>query len=175
MISIERYHQMIDLGVFDEWKVELLDGVLVEKMSKSELHLFVVDLLMELLLDFTRGSQFWVRKKDPITMERSELEPDVSVVKGSRSQFRHAKPRTAQLVIEVAISSLSIDRAKAIEYAKAGIAEYWIVQPEARQTEVYRFPTGERFTKSIIVPAESILESSALPGFSFLLEKALAD
>ena len=63
-ITIERYHRMIDLGVFAEWKVELLNGVLVEKMSKSELHLFLVDLLVELLFGYCSGSDFWVRKEE---------------------------------------------------------------------------------------------------------------
>ena len=42
-INIDQYHRMIDLGVFDAWPVELLDGVLVEKMSKSELHVYLVN------------------------------------------------------------------------------------------------------------------------------------
>lgn len=174
-ITIERYHRMIDLGVFDEWKVELLNGVLVEKMSKSELHLFVVDFLMELLLGFCSRSDLWVRKEDPITIGTSEPEPDISVIKGSRSQFRRSKPTTAQFVVEVAISSLAIDRAKAAEYAKAGIPEYWIVRPEAALIDVYRFPVNGQYTETTEVPAETALASSALPGFSFNLAKALAE
>ena len=174
-ISIERYHRMIDLGIFDEWKVELLNGVHVKKMSKSELRLFLVDLLMEMLSSHCSGSEFWVRKEDPITIEDSEPEPDVSVVRGSRAKFRHTKPTTAQLVIEVAVSSLSLDRAKGAEYPKAKVPEYWIVRPEHNGTEVYRAPLSGVFSQQSEVSAEAELESSALPGFSFCLEAALAE
>jgi Uma2 family endonuclease len=46
------------------------------------------------------------------------------------------------LVVEVAASSLAIDRAKAVLYARAGIAVYWIVNLIDRQIEVHEGPTG---------------------------------
>jgi Uma2 family endonuclease len=174
-ITIERYHRMIDLGVFDEWSVELLNGVLVEKISKSELHVYLVDLLVELIREFCSGSEFWVRKEDPVTIGNSEPEPDVSVVKGSRSQFRHSKPATAHFVIEVSNSSLGLDRAKARDYAKAGIPEYWIVRPDSDLTEVYREPKDGEYAEMMEMPSGTTLESSALQGFSFNLAEALAE
>ncbi len=174
-ITIERYHRMIDLGIFDEWKVELLNGVLVEKMSKSELHLFLVELLVELLRSHCQGTDFWVRKEDPITIENSEPEPDISVVKGNARLFRHQKPTTARLVIEVAVSSLGLDRAKAADYAKAGVPEYWIVRPEEGLTEVYCEPGPSGYTRTTETPGETTLESSALPGFRFNLAEALKE
>ena len=178
-ITIDRYHQMIDLGVFDAWPVELLDGVLVEKLSKSELHVYLVNFLFQALTKFCgEKSEWFVGKEDPITIGDSEPEPDISVIRGHLSDFRHAKPTTAQLVIEVAISSLALDRAKARDYAIACIPEYWIVVPEAetiRSIEVYRQPVASAYTEKMEVPEESTLESTALPGFSFNLHDALAE
>jgi len=174
-ITITRYHRMIELGVFDEWPVELLSGVLVEKMSKSELHVYLVKFLYQALAKFCAESQWHVGKEDPITIGDSEPEPDISVIQGQLSDFRHAKPTTAQLVIEVAISSLALDRAKARDYAKACVPEYWVVQPEAKTIEVYRHPIAGAYSEKMEVSAESTLESTALPGFSFNLSAALAE
>jgi len=174
-VTIERYHRMIEMGFFTEKPVELIDGVIVEKMSKSALHLYVVDLLFELLQSHCAGAGFWVRKEDPITIGNSEPEPDLSVVRGSRVQYRHAKPTTAQFVIEVAIHALALDRAKARDFAQAGVPEVWIVQPEERIIEVHRNPSAGTYTEVFEVPADLILPSSALPGFQFNLSDALAD
>jgi Uma2 family endonuclease len=62
-------------------------------------------------------------------------------VKGKPADYKHAHPTYAVLVIEVAHSSLPYDRTvKTSLYAKAGIPEYWIVDIEHRQLEVYREP-----------------------------------
>ena len=166
---------MIECGLLDEWQVELLQGVIVSKKSESELHLFVVDWLLEHLLQFCVGSEWWVRKEDPLLMGDSEPAPEISVIMGTRSQFRHSKPTHAQFVIEVAISSLSIDRAKASIYAQAGIPEYWIIQPEAGMIEVYRQPENGRYTEIIEIVSTTLLESSALPGFAVDLAKVLSE
>lgn len=174
-ISISRYHRMIELGVFDDWQVELLSGVLVEKMSKSELHVYLVQVLYQALAKFCADSEWLVAKEDPITIGNSEPEPDISVIRGKVSDFRHSKPTTAQLIIEVAISSLALDRSKALDYSKANVPEYWIVVPEAELVEVYRQPTHDGYADKIEVSADLTLESVSLPGFSFCLGKALAE
>jgi Uma2 family endonuclease len=70
----------------------------------------------------------------------SEPEPDVSVVSGKRED--HTDHRTsAELVVEVSDNSMEYDRTrKASLYARAGIADYWIVNLVDRQLEVRRDP-----------------------------------
>jgi Uma2 family endonuclease len=77
-----------------------------------------------------------VRREDPLTLKDSEPEPDIAVVRGSESEFFHAHPTTAELVIEVAVSSPVLDREAASLYAEAGVKEYWIVLGTTRQIEV---------------------------------------
>lgn len=51
--------------------------------------------------------------------------------------------RRSALVVEVAQSGLSLARGrKAAAYARAGIADYWIVNLVARVLAVYREPAG---------------------------------
>ena len=73
--------------------------------------------------------------------EHSEPEPDVAVVAGKPQDYIVAHPSTAALVVEVADSSLRLDRRfKAAVYARAGLHEYWIVNLVDRTLEVYREP-----------------------------------
>jgi Uma2 family endonuclease len=66
-------------------------------------------------------------------------EPDLALVAVAR--FGEPRPDRAFLVIEVADSSLAVDRTdKAEIYAAAGVAEYWIVNIPDRAIEVHTEP-----------------------------------
>ena len=72
-----------------------------------------------------------------------EPEPDIAIAKFSNDDYRSHHPNAEELflVIEVADSSLAIDRTvKTPLYAKAGIPEYWIVNIQDRQIEVFSKP-----------------------------------
>ena len=58
------------------------------------------------------------------------------------ADFGTRHPATAELVVEVAVSSVAPDRENASLYAEAGVTEYWIVLGETEQVEVYRRPVG---------------------------------
>jgi Uma2 family endonuclease len=82
-----------------------------------------------------------LRLQSPITLSTSEPEPDIAVVRGSIRDFvtRHPSGPDISLLVEVADSSLEFDRnLKRPQYAAAGIPDYWIVNFNDRQLEVYR-------------------------------------
>ncbi len=155
--SVEEYHQLGELPI------ELLRGTIVEKMPKSPSHQFFVERLREILIAQILP-EFCVRQEGPLTFADSEPEPDVAVVRGERADFRTTHPSTAELAIEVAISSLEIDRVKASIYAEAGVREYWIVCPEEKRVEIFRELSAGGYAQSEIVSAPATIESSALPG-----------
>jgi Uma2 family endonuclease len=86
-----------------------------------------------------------VRGQLPIALdEESEPEPDARVVPGSFRDYPHAHPARAALVVEVADSSLALDRGeKAGLYARARVPEYWIVDLMGHALEVCRDPTPD--------------------------------
>src|SRR6188474_2518366 len=128
------YDRMIELGLFDEERVELLQGVLVKMSPQLAPHASTVSRLTELLVLRLAG-RLGVRIQLPLALsDDSEPEPDVAVVALGNYDAQH--PATALLVIEIADSSLQKDRAKAAVYAAAGIREYWIVNLSARSIEV---------------------------------------
>lgn len=166
-LSVEFYHQASELGLLSE-EVELLEGTLVQKMSKSPLHEGIVWEIYELLRGVV-GEGLWVLKESPLTFRRSEPEPDLSVVLGQRHDYRGHHPTTAELVIEIAVSTVDIDRRKAGIYADAGVKEYWVVVPGEGWVEVFHQPQGDTYAVTEVVKAPALLTSMALPQFSLNL------
>ena len=62
----------------------------------------------------------------------------------------HPTPSDVRLLIEVSDSTLRMDRGKkANVYARAGIADYWIVDLNHRCVIVHRQPTGEGYQEVV--------------------------
>src|SRR5262249_40947744 len=115
---------------------------------------------------------FIVRAQMPLALdEESAPEPDLCVVPGPRSEYRDGHPARPALVVEVADSSLELDRGqKASLYARAGIEDYWIVNLTDRVLEVYRDPTrdasmsyGWRYGSAVVLTPPSTITPLALP------------
>lgn len=139
-MSVEQYHGMSASGLVAE-KTELIRGLVIKKMTKSPEHSFSVDIIARFLRSvFETRMGYFVSVEQPLTLSDSEPEPDISVVAGRLEDFKHAHPRTARLVVEVAVTTQAMDREKAALYAEAGVDEYWLVDHAARKVEVYTQP-----------------------------------
>ena len=135
------YERLVDLGVFVGERLELLDGVLVVREPQDSPHAAIVTQVGQVLAA-AFGAGWHPRLHAPLALgEHSEPEPDVAVVTGAARDYVNAHPTTAALVVEVADSSLRLDRRfKAAIYARAGLQEYWIVNLVDRALEVHRDP-----------------------------------
>lgn len=94
-----------------------------------------------------RESRRWhARMEAPLRLGDSEPVPNLSIVAGDIEEYAWAHPTHALLVVEIADTSVAYDQTvKALLYVQAGIPEYWIVNLEARQLEVYRDPTPQGY------------------------------
>jgi Uma2 family endonuclease len=163
-LSVDFYHQAGELGLIGE-DVELLEGTLVKKMPKSPRHEWMVDFLQDRLRAGLPAG--WrIRKEGPLTLARSEPEPDLAVVRGTLDDFKAGHPASAGLVIEVAVSTLDLDRQKAAIYAAAGVPEYWLVDPVQRQVEVHRRPEGDGYRERTVLAPPALLAATAVPGLA---------
>ncbi len=137
------YYRMGELGLFDDERVELLDGEIWTLPPQGTPHFSAVEAAAEILLD-AFGSGFTVRRHGPIRLEDgTEPESDVVIVPGSRRDYadHHPVPAEVRLLTEVSDATLRKDRSKKRDdYARAGIADYWIINLVHRQLEVYRDP-----------------------------------
>lgn len=160
--SVANYHRLFEIGMLSP-KLELICGVLVEQESKSPLHSTIVGLLHDHLLRVVPAGCS-ARQEQPLTFSDSEPEPDIAVVRGTAQDFFTAHPETAELVIEVAVSSERIDRVKLGVYAEAGVRECWLVLAEERIVERHTEPQGAAYQRIERVPFPEALESTVLPG-----------
>jgi Uma2 family endonuclease len=146
-LSVEQYHQMSRQGILkDGDPVELVEGILVQKMTKNPPHTFATQTLRDLLPRLLPAGWF-VNDQEPVTTSDSEPVPDVAIIRGERRQYleqsRHPGPQDMALVVEVADSSLEIDETNKVRaYGLARIPVYWIVNLVDRRVQVYTDPTG---------------------------------
>jgi Uma2 family endonuclease len=144
-ITVEEYLRMADAGVFGpEPKLELIEGVIVDKMTKETPH-NVATMALERWLHRNEPAGSFAVREIPLTIaERlSEPEPDAMIVRGDPQDFsgRRVTPADILFAVEVAVSSLQDDRGiKRSLYAAVGIPVYWIVDVLGRRLEVYTKP-----------------------------------
>ena len=141
------YDKLIELGAFQNERIELLEGVLVPMSPIGPPHSSTVQKLTALLVPLFAG-RATVRIQSPIgALELSEPEPDVAVV--PLGDYDTAHPEIVDLIIEVAESSLSVDRSVKLHlYAACAIPEYWIVNLVDRRVEVYTDPKNGTYANA---------------------------
>ncbi|GMQ76510.1 MAG: Uma2 family endonuclease [Gammaproteobacteria bacterium] len=159
------YDRMIEAGIFHpESHLELIEGEVLTMTPQGSRHMTAIRLVETALREvFSIGHD--VRTQAPLALdERSEPEPDVAVVTGTPRDYRDAHPATAVLVVEVADSTLSFDRGrKKALYARAGIAEYWIVNLDDSQLEVSRHAEGVSYAEQQTVSPGNRIAPLARP------------
>ena len=165
-MSVADYHKLGELGLLPE-KIELIDGVLINKMPKFPKHAYVIDFLTNTLRKIFQTS-FIVRSEQPISTKKSEPEPDISVIFG---EFKSSHPTTARLVIEVSLTTYDLDFQKQFIYAEALVAEYWLINLKEMEIEVYKNPvSGKYLEKRIYRSTDSIeIEGTAIELKEFLV------
>ena len=148
--TADEFERMAEAGIFDEdERLELLEGEIVAMSPIGSPHAWCVNRLTRI---FARlGEAAIVSVQNPVRLdERSTLQPDLALLRPETSQERHPGPADILLAVEVADSSVAVDRGiKAPLYARSGVIELWIVDLVADRLEVYRnpAPTGYRLVQ----------------------------
>jgi Uma2 family endonuclease len=156
------YDRLVELGVFEDERVELLQGVLVEMSPQDPGHAYVISQLHQ-VLDRQVPAGWVVRAQFPLALgDDSEPEPDLAIVPDG--DYRRAHPSRAILIIEVAGSSIRKDRElKAALYARAEVDEYWIVDLTNGTVELYREPVDGTYRVREVRGRGQVVTSSRLP------------
>lgn len=148
-ITVEEYDLMIESGVFDEDdRIELLNGVIVEKIPKGTKHSSANDRIARVFYRIL-GDRVIVRNQNPIWLDDlSEPEPDVvlAIPKDDEYNASHPTPDEIFLIIEISDLTLGYDRiTKGAAYARAGIRQYILLNVQEKTLEDYREPNADGF------------------------------
>lgn len=171
-LTVDAYHALGDMGLIPE-KTELLEGFVFHKMPKSPIHRMIIQRLIRHLNAAIRDrAGFWVQSEQPVRCGASEPEPDVSLIAGNEEDFSGHHPTTAELAVEVSLSTLEIDLAKAAIYAAAGVKEYWVVDVAAASVVIHRSPSAAGYLEKFAVT--DVAESVMVPGFAAHIPTLLA-
>jgi Uma2 family endonuclease len=157
-MTVDEYERMA--GVLNDPRVELIDGYLVRKTGKKPPRAWAVGNILEAIVALLPNGWTW-RKEDPVRIpEFDEPEPDVTVVRGSRDDYRDRHPEAGDVTIIVEVSESTLDRdrgKKLLAYAKGGVATYWIVNLVDGQLEVYTRPDPDGYQSSqILKPGQDV-------------------
>jgi len=141
--SVAEYHRLIDTGFLGEDDpVHLLEGNMVLRTPPNPPHSNSVTRSIRTLVRILPDA-WQLRSEQPITLPDSEPQPDITLALGDHTTFRnrHPGPSDIGLLVEVADTSLIVDRVDMGRiYARAGLPVYWIINIVDRQVEVYTDP-----------------------------------
>lgn len=148
---------MHETGVLGpEERVELIDGVLFDVSPAGPEHAAIVSWLTRHLVIGYPDSE--VRVQDTLLVAGGFLSPDIIVVEPVP---RDRLPCTAVLAVEVSVTSLRRETAKALRYARAGVGEYWIVDVAAREVRVHQEPSPQGYRRVAVHGDRALLSPPA--------------
>jgi Uma2 family endonuclease len=173
-LRVDEYMRLAEAGVFDDEKVELLDGVVVKMSAQGPRHLELVTFMNRLLARRLPDDYAVVPQCTHRLSEYSAPEPDFVVVT-TRSVHAHAR-ETAAWLVEVAESSIRKDLGlKARLYAAAGVAEYWVVDANTDSVVVHLEPSPDGYRSITTRGRFDRIAPRAFPDLVFSLDDLLAD
>ena len=159
--TVDRYHQAVEAGVFDDVPIELLNGELIEISPEGVRHASLTSDAGDYLRD-SLGNRAKIREGHPITLpNNSEPGPDLAIVDPDTAIYRvhHPYPENIFWVVEYSNSSLQKDlEIKSKTYAEVDIVEYWVINLKTRELIVFREPLNGKyesqhtFTEGVINP-----------------------
>jgi Uma2 family endonuclease len=150
-MSAEDYHRLVESGGLDEdSRIELIEGLILDKSPKSPAHENVIAWLLEVLVLGMDRRRYRVRPAAPLSLGSSEPEPDITVV--ARDVDAPYHPATAALVIEIAASSQRRDlHVKPAIYARAGVPLYWVIDLDGGRAVAHTEPSADGYRSVEIV------------------------
>ena len=140
--TIDEYERMAATGILDEdERVELIEGEIVEMSPIGPPHASIVARMTAVLVSRLGGRAIlWSQSSLMLPTLASYFQPDLILLRPKDDYYRSAnpQPRDALLVIEVMDSSKYRDRRIKLRlYARARVAEVWLVDVSADTVEIF--------------------------------------
>ncbi len=169
------YYRMAEAGILsDDDRVELIEGEVIQMSPIGSRHAGCVTRLNS-FISGRMGSSVIVSVQNPVHLdEYSEPQPDVSVLKPREDFYSnsHPTPDDVLIIVEVADSSVVYDRAVKVPlYARAGIAEFWLVDLVRNVVEIHSAPEQGSYSEMREFRRGERLSSGQMPGLVLSVEE----
>jgi Uma2 family endonuclease len=172
--TVEDYHQMIDAGILSDRKVELINGDIINMSPEGTIHRFINHRGAKYLRSVL-GNSAEVMEAHPITLDNSEPEPDLAIVRFPDTLYldRHPYPKDIYWIIEIADSTLNRDLGmKKTLYASALIQEYWVIDVTQKSLKIWRNPLNNDY-QSYQEINQGIIAPVAFPHIAISVERLI--
>ena len=158
VFDFDQFELMDQAGVFDgvERRVELIEGKIIQMAPGSTDHgganAKAVFAIMAALRALSPPPALEVMTNATLQIgRRSAPLPDVFVLRTGEAG-KYAQAEQAVLVVEVSVSTRGYGlTVKSRLYARAGVPEYWVVEPKGRKVSVHRDPQSDGTWASVSV------------------------
>lgn len=164
--TVEEFQRMGEAGIFapDE-RVELIGGEIIQMTPIGPRHLATMVALEDCLRPMI-GPEVRMLIQMPVQLAASQPQPDVTLLR--RNEWRSGtlpSPSACDLVVEVSDSTVHFDRnRKRLEYAAAGIVEYWVLDLPAQSVVVHLGPASGDYREVAEYRRGTTFHSAALGG-----------
>jgi Uma2 family endonuclease len=164
--TVEEFQRMGEAGIFapDE-RVELIGGEIIQMTPIGPWHMETVFALEDYLRPIV-GPDVRISIQMPVQLPESAPHPDLSLLR--RSDLRSGKlptPSACLLLVEVSDSTVRFDRnQKRLDYAAAGIIEYWVLDLPAQSVVVHLGPASGDYREVAEYRRGTTFNSPALGG-----------
>ena len=145
--SIADYHQIVETGILEGKSVELLEGEIVAISPESPIHSSRIDTVADYLRRVLQGIAK-VREAHPVTLDNSEPEPDIAIVRLEDNNYatRHPCSQDVYWLVEISNRTLAKDLTeKSTVYARNGIREYWVIDLVNNKLHLFTNPRNSQY------------------------------
>jgi Uma2 family endonuclease len=176
--TVEEYDRMGEVGILTaDDRVELLDGEIIEMAPIHPPHSSVVDRLTRL---FTArlGERVILRVGGPIALvqQDSEPQPDLTLLRPRNDFYSHRHPRPADVLLAVEVMDSNVERDRRLKlpiYARARLAEVWLVDIPESRIDVFREPQGAGYRSTATWQRGSRFAIAAFADVIFTVDEIL--
>ncbi len=172
--SIAKWHELVETGLLEGQPVELLEGEIIKMSPEGVPHTYTNRCIADYLREILPGLAY-ISENHPITLDNSEPEPDIAIVRLPSTIYRAHHPYAEDIywLIEVSSRTLKIDlEQKAITYARNTIPEYWVLDLVNNQLIVHRHPQGNRYSQ-VVNYRVGVISPQAFPEIKIALDQLL--
>ncbi|MEM9918138.1 MAG: Uma2 family endonuclease [Bacteroidota bacterium] len=161
------YQSMYEHGILTENdQVELINGEILTMSPSGSRHAACIRLLTTLFSKMVFEKKVILSVQNPIYLSEASMpEPDLAILHPAAHHYvnQHPAPPDIFLTIEVSDTSAEYDRTVKLPiYAEAGIPEYWLVDLNTSQIEVYHTPSGQKYRHRELIGKDDLIHFRAL-------------